>query len=269
MIFGVSLKVWLSRASSRAGVIILLCWVATFAFAEEEGSSSTVSLNFDSGTRQVTMLELFSSQGCSSCPPAEQWVSLLKSDKRLWEEIIPVVFHVDYWDYLGWKDPYATLKNSQRQRMYQLHGHSKAVYTPGFMLAGQEWTDWFRTRTLPELSSESAGQLKVDISNATLHARFLRANDSRGLMLNVALLGFDIVTEVKHGENKGMSLPQDFVVLTYKSFISDSGLWNLPMPKADFEGRAAAVIWVSQGSDPAPLQATGGWLPVGWNGHLP
>lgn len=222
-------------------------------------SSSSQGITFDSGTQRVHLLELFSSQGCSSCPPAERWMSLLTTDQRLWSELIPVVFHVDYWDYLGWEDPYATLKNSQRQRMYQLHDHSKAVYTPGFILSGEEWTDWFHTRMLPELAPEPAGQLKVKIANDKLQAKFVRSQGNQGLVLNVALLGFGIVTEVAQGENKGMMLPQDFVVLTYTSFDSDTGMWHVSMPKTEFQGKTAAVFWVSQGSDPAPVQATGGW----------
>ncbi|WP_439135409.1 DUF1223 domain-containing protein [Pseudomaricurvus sp.] len=214
---------------------------------------------FDSGTQQVTLLELFSSQGCSSCPPAEQWMSLLKTDQRLWKTFIPLVFHVDYWDYLGWKDPYASIKHSQRQRMYQLHGHCKAVYTPGFILGGEEWTDWFHTRMLPELPSKAAGQLKVEVNDSKVQARFVQSQDNRGLHLNVALLGFNIVTEVKKGENKGKTLPQDFVVLSYRSFASDQGIWKVSMPQSEFQGKTAAVFWVNRGSDPAPLQAAGGW----------
>ncbi|MBU3071109.1 DUF1223 domain-containing protein [Aestuariicella sp. G3-2] len=258
----VSANKWPFRDFLTASWLMILFLGAAWAIAGEERDSSSSVMIFDSGTQQVNLLELYSSQGCSSCPPAEQWISLLKSDKRLWEEFIPLVFHVDYWDYLGWKDPYASLRHSQRQRMYQLHGHTKAVYTPGFILSGKEWTDWFRTRSLPEFPKEIAGQLTVKVSGDELQAKFIRDKDNRGLVLNVALLGFGIVTDVGQGENKGMRLPQDFVVLEYKSFNSNSGMWNIPMPETDFHGKSAAVFWVSQGSDPAPLQATGGWLPV-------
>ncbi len=224
------------------------------------------ALDFDSGNRQVNLIELFSSQGCSSCPPAERWMSELKDHDGLWREFVPVVFHVDYWDYLGWNDPYASIKNSQRQRRYQLHGRCSAVYTPGFMVAGEEWAGWFSEPKLPTTSGKNVGRLKVEVDEDGVHARFLRGADNRGLILNVALLGFDLVTHIKKGENQGKRLPQDFVVLAIQTTKSDDGMWNTKLPTADdtpsnAQGRRGVAFWVSHGSDPAPIQATGGWLP--------
>ena len=71
---------------------------------------------FTSGDKRVSLLEVFVSQGCSSCPPAEKWINTFIHHPSLWVDVIPVVFHVDYWDYLGWKDPYARKEFSQRQR---------------------------------------------------------------------------------------------------------------------------------------------------------
>ncbi len=223
-------------------------------------SSQAASKVFDSGEARVTLLELFSSQGCSSCPPAEQWMSALKDDHRLWQDFVPVVFHVDYWDHLGWSDPYASMKNSQRQRRYRLFGHTQAVYTPGFMLSGTEWSGWFSNPALPELPKVVAGRLKIELDADKLQARFVRSQDNRGLLLNVAILGFDIVTPISAGENQGKQIPQDFVVLKHQSYTSDNGLWNVTLPRFRFEGRTGIAFWVSQGSDPLPLQATGGWL---------
>jgi hypothetical protein len=226
--------------------------------AIETGEVQTAQV-FESGPQRVTVLELYSSQGCNNCPPAERWMSELKHDDKLWQQVVPLVFHVDYWDALGWQDPYAALRHSQRQRMYQVHGYSAAVYTPGFILAGEEWTGWFQSQELPSLSQPEVGQLKVEVADGKAVATFVRSQSSRGLVLNVAMLGFDIVTEVKQGKNKGLALRQDFVVLNHKAFPSDSGEWSVEMPTTDFQGRTAAAFWVSQNSDPTPLQATGGW----------
>src|SRR5210317_1284191 len=97
------------------------------------------SLNFSSGDRRVTLLELYTSQGCSSCPPAESWLNRFTDDDRLWKQVVPVAFHVDYWDYLGWRDPYALPQYSDRQRRYRSKGKVSAVYTPGFVVNGGEW----------------------------------------------------------------------------------------------------------------------------------
>jgi hypothetical protein len=73
---------------------------------------------FKSGRANATLLELYSSEGCSSCPPAEAWVSELKNSPGLFTEIFPVVFHVDYWDGLGWRDKFAKAVYTRRQRNY-------------------------------------------------------------------------------------------------------------------------------------------------------
>ena len=215
---------------------------------------------FESGERQILMLEMFSSQGCSSCPPAERWISGLREDPRLWHELVPLVFHVDYWDDLGWKDPYSKLKYSQRQRRYKLHGHSRAVYTPGFMASGQEWRGWFQRRSLPPQSQENAGNLNVVLQGDAITARFVRNADSRGLRFNAAVLGFDVVTPVEAGENRGRKLKQNFLVLAHGEWSNDVGLWQVTLPETDFEGRRAVAFWVSSGMDPSPIQATGGWI---------
>ena len=73
---------------------------------------------FESGAKKVQLLELFTSEGCSSCPPAEASLGRLVNDPRLWHEFVPVAFHVDYWDRLGWKDPFASAEWTKRQRLY-------------------------------------------------------------------------------------------------------------------------------------------------------
>jgi hypothetical protein len=88
-------------------------------------------LVLNSGPHQVTLLELFTSQGCSSCPPAERWLNVLIEDQHLWSGIVPLAFHVDYWDYLGWQDKYAHPENGERQRAYARMGRARGVYTPG------------------------------------------------------------------------------------------------------------------------------------------
>lgn len=232
---------------------------------DSNSADSGSAIEFDSGNTRVALVELFSSQGCSSCPPAERWMSKLKDHPQLWQSFVPVVFHVDYWDYLGWRDPYASIKHSQRQRRYQLHGRCKAVYTPGFMVAGEEWTQWFSNPELPAPSTRVEGQLKVSIDEEGAHVRFLRSADNRGLKLNVAVLGFDLVTDISRGENRGKRLPQDFVVLAHREYVSDDGMWNLALPKVKSgihtnSSKRAVAFWVSHGSDPSPIQATGGWL---------
>ena len=90
--------------------------------------------SFESGQRKTHLIELFTSQGCSSCPPAEAWLSKLKSEPGLWKDFVPIAFHVDYWDRLGWRDPFASKDWTARQYQYSENWKSESVYTPGFVL---------------------------------------------------------------------------------------------------------------------------------------
>ena len=81
-------------------------------------SNAQEAVQFKSQAQQTTMIELYSSQGCSSCPPAERWISRFVDDNNLWKQTIPIVFHVDYWNDIGWIDPFSNALNSQRQRNY-------------------------------------------------------------------------------------------------------------------------------------------------------
>src|SRR4051794_37446807 len=93
---------------NRAIVITLLFLASSPAAA--------AGLVFKSGDHPARLLEVFSSEGCSSCPPAEAWVSGLKPQDGLWKSVVPIVWHVDYWDRLGWRDPFGSRNNSIRQK---------------------------------------------------------------------------------------------------------------------------------------------------------
>jgi len=217
-------------------------------------------LRLDSGVRQVTLLELYTSQGCSSCPPAERWLNKLVDDDDLWTEIVPLAFHVDYWDYLGWQDPYAAPAYGERQRDYARAGRSSTVYTPGFFANGREWRGW--TFGLgPRRSDRQPGRLVATVDAGAIQAGFPAAG--KPLELHVALLGFGLETAVERGENRGRRLPQEFVVLAHSVHASDTGQWQVELPRAgpDQAQRYAIALWVSTPDNPAPLQATGGWLP--------
>jgi len=219
---------------------------------------------YDSGERQVTLIELFTSQGCSSCPPAEAWLGELKQNPLLWKTVIPVAFHVDYWDYLGWKDRFASPAYSARQARYRREGHVASVYTPGFVVNGKEWRGWFRKKSLPQ-DSDTPGRLTVDLQNNQVTARFQPSGGLReSLNLNLAILTTGINAKIGGGENHGRTLPQDFSVINHQTLSSGNGTWSagLQVPEAAPGTRLALAAWVSRTGDQKPLQATGGWIPV-------
>jgi hypothetical protein len=224
------------------------------------GAAAEDSVQFSSGPAQVTLLELYTSQGCSSCPPAERWLNRYVDDSDLWTRIVPVAFHVDYWDALGWKDPYAAAEHGTRPRAYARAGRAGGVYTPGLFVNGREWRGWIFALP-PRASDREPGILEMRITRDRLDAAF--PAQGRVLDLHVARLGFGIETRVLRGENGNRVLPQEFVVLAHAVFPADDGRWHVPLPCARDGAvrREAVAAWVSEAGDPAPLQTTGGWLP--------
>src|SRR5271163_2312476 len=95
--------------------------------------------HFASGPGRVALIELYTSEGCSSCPPADAWLGGLKDKAGLWDEFVPVQFHVNYWDNLGWKDRLATRDFTAREYAYSSAWGSSSVYTPCFVRNGLEW----------------------------------------------------------------------------------------------------------------------------------
>src|SRR5271168_2184673 len=120
---------------------------------------------FKNSGSKATLVELYSSEGCSSCPPAEAWLSKLKASPGLWTEIFPVAFHVDYWDNLGWPDRFAKPEYTQRQRNYAAQLGQDSVYTPEFVTSGREWRGWFNGERLPTAETETSGELSLQIQD--------------------------------------------------------------------------------------------------------
>ena len=234
--------------------------VGLLCYAMMSSAWASEALNFSSGHDKVHLLELYTSQGCSSCPPAEAWLNKFRIDDQLWTQVIPLAFHVDYWDYLGWRDILAKRQYSDRQRSHRNNGNLRAVYTPGFVLNGKEWKGWFSRDPLPATKA-TAGVLTARLQEHRLTVNYSdTAQDTR---LNIAILGFGIESEIEAGENAGRKLPQEFVVLTHQTHSSAKGSWQVDLPSVtpSVTSKFGLAIWVSPGDSLVPLQATGGWLP--------
>ena len=231
-------------------------------------NAQSAAITFQSATKQTALLELYTSEGCSSCPPAETWLSRLKESPDLWKEFVPLAFHVDYWDYLGWRDPWAAREFSDRQRAYAAHWRSENIYTPGFVLNGQEWRDWSGRKDAPKFSGAKAGVLTVSSSD-TNHWRVSFAPTLPGganYEIQAALLAGGLNSDVRAGENRGRRLNHDFVVVAIlkASVIRRGeiaqGVFTLPVRRTTPESSLALAVWVTHVGRLEPLQATGGWL---------
>ncbi len=221
--------------------------------------SITAEQNFSSGPEKNQLIELYTSEGCSSCPPADQWLSNYTSHPQLWSDIIPVAYHVDYWDYIGWPDRFADPGYSLRQRLHARQGNISQVYTPGFVVDGEEWRGWYRKKTAPLVGQGEAGVLTLTIQQKDFLANFNRQADK----LTIAILGFNLKTPVKAGENKGEFLNHDFVVLAVKDYKAMGKEWRgkLPAISADYQATSLGVAaWVSDDNSLKPIQVVGGWI---------
>jgi len=231
-------------------------------------AASAAPIQFQSSERQVALVELYSSEGCSSCPPAETWLSGLNEASGLWRNFVPVAFHVDYWDYLGWRDKWSSKQYSDRQRAYAGVWGSENIYTPEFVLDGREWHHWRGLGGVPGLSGTKAGILSVT-SGDTNHwdVSFIPAmRGATGYEVNAALLISGVGSDVKAGENTGRHLKHDFVVLklvTQPLVLKNDrfqGAFVLPAWERKLEGRLALAVWANRSGRPEPVQAVGGWL---------
>lgn len=220
---------------------------------------------FSSGDDRVTLIELYTSEGCSSCPPADRWLSKLKGDAGLWHDYVPISFHVDYWNYIGWRDRFSNSAYSDRQRRYQQEGGTRVVYTPGFFKNGQEWRE---RNSLADEKRPAAGDLIVQVTGDVVAVRFENSRlQETNLVAHIAVLGMNMETEVRAGENKGKRLKHDFVALSVVSVPLDKStggykaITEIQLPHQAATD-TALVAWVSSDDAQMPLQAVGGYLPA-------
>ena len=169
---------------------------------------------------KMVVLELFTSQGCSSCPPADKLVATYTSK----ENVIPLSFHVDYWDRLGWKDPFSSHHYSQRQYMYASALHSN-VYTPQLVINGTTemvGSDANKiSSTLHKVFSEqpdaSITITKTEPENGKINISFDVEGNMQNSVLNIAVIEKKTVTPVKAGENGGATLTDYNVVRSFET----------------------------------------------------
>ena len=224
-------------------------------------ASDTEIIRFESGDKKNTLIELYTSEGCSSCPPAEEFLNKLKNNKNLWNKWVPIALHVQYWDYIGWKDEYATRKNGQRQSRYASLKRASTVYTPAFMVNGSSWRRGFFSNSLPNEES-LASNLIVTVNGKSIKATY-KSKIKSSLKLNVAVLGMSLSSKIERGENEGRTAKHEFVVVGFDDLESDDLTWDMKLPELHYSKakKYALAIWVSEDDNPTPLQVVGGLLP--------
>jgi hypothetical protein len=200
----------------------ILLFAATFGYAQEKVSVKPPGF---------ALIELFSSEGCSSCPPAEAVMSMFLY--RANAEILPIYiieFHVDYWDYLGWKDTFATHEYSQRQQDYGDYFKLNSIYTPQAIINGKYemvGSDEDKINTI--ISGELKGPSSViinckvhKIDNSKVEADYAVTGNISGTQLNFAIIESGLITHIKKGENSGKTLAHENVARVFKTVLLNS-----------------------------------------------
>jgi hypothetical protein len=234
-------------------LLAFLLWVSS--------ASGAAATHLESGKTQVSLLELYTSEGCSSCPPAESWIGQHYGGSVEWRSVVPIAFHVDYWDQLGWRDRFAKREFTVRQQIYSASWNSGSVYTPCFVLNGQEWQGWFRGGTLPSDSQVFVGNLEATIKGDAVDVRFTPAVRPKEYVVFVAPLAMQAASDVQAGENSGRHLKHDFVALSLTSAKMQSRDSKFEASLGvSMTGARAIAVWVTQDHSIVPIQAVGGAL---------
>lgn len=241
-------------------------WVSFSLFIFSSFAVDAKKLLTTSGPEKVPLLELYSSESCSSCPPADEWIRALKDNENLWKSFVPVVFHVNYWNHLDWKDGLSSKSMTDRQYDISKQWGSGSVYTPAFVLDGKEWRDWRKSKnhTIPksdkkqkivlQLYEDDDASILVKVEGLTLDGPY---------RMRGALLGMGIKSTIAKGENAGMTLTHNFVILNWDSqnVSKANNQVRFQFKKSEMKTTKLAVaVWLEHSNDPTPLQAAGGYL---------
>ena len=165
------------------------------------------------------VLELFTSEGCSSCPPAE----VLLNELAQRPNVLPLSFHVDYWDDLGWRDRYSLASATQRQRVYARRLHRSSVYTPQAVIDGsRDIVGSQRAAVMEAVAGRRDGvATSVSVSGGTIEIRVAAGSDAT--TADVLLVGYlrEATTPIGRGENSGRILKESNIVL----WLHELGRW--------------------------------------------
>jgi len=227
--------------SSTKRKTLALAIVATW-LAAAGSIFATDSLIFQSDETQTSLIELFTSEGCSSCPPSERWMSTLKTSPDLWKKVVPIAFHVDYWDHLGWRDPFASRIATARQRAYaQRLGED--VYTPALVVDG---------RSIVVGSRREAVEAAIAVA-APLPVAMTPSQTADGVTLEIAAspvavkalrIAYDPerATHVSAGENDGERLREYRIVRDVETLAEWDGAARRLTARLPPAGQGQAIL---------------------------
>jgi len=238
------------------------------AFAVAPGTGAAAACTASSGARTAALVELYTSEGCSSCPPADRQLGALSTALDPGALAVPLALHVAYWDELGWRDPFAQRVFDERQRTLARANGLRSVYTPGFFVSGVEARRW------PAALRESVRAVNARPAAATIRLSSRTAGTDRlelavhadagperaGASLYVAVTESGLASKVARGENGGATLAHDHVVRTLIGPIAlehgrTDARREIALPAAWRRERLSVVAFVQDAREGRVLQA--------------
>ncbi len=235
----------------------IFCAAAIIIFSVLASSKNTISKNntvIQSPEKKgIVIMELFTSQGCSSCPPADALLGEYAIADI--ENIIPLSFHVDYWNRLGWADPFSKTAYSNRQRMYAEKISGGSVYTPQLVINGEKemvGSQRDQVKNYAKAAGNNENSTNINIIAASKLQNVVSVHYTidameKGDILNIALVQASVQTNIKHGENSGLNITNYNVVRDFKTVkTTASGSETLTIPASEAANEKYFVVLYTQ-----------------------
>ncbi len=214
-------------------------------------------------SKGIAVLELFTSQGCSSCPPADALLAEYAAAHN--EHIIPLSFHVDYWNRLGWADPFSNKAYSDRQQWYSQHLPRGSVYTPQLVVNGRGEAVGNNRKTVGslvqgELLHEKTENISVQdftIDKNAVQFHYSSTHTNKNEILNIALVQKQATTHIKAGENEGVTITNHNIVRSFATQpIGNEGAGSVNLPVMFNPSEYALVLYIQNKNDLSITTAT-------------
>jgi hypothetical protein len=232
------------------------------------GGTGFAACDARSGPKTAALVELYTSEGCSSCPPADRQLSRLPQALDPAAEVVPLALHVGYWDYIGWKDEYAQGIFGERQSWLVHVNQQKTVYTPQFFVGGTEVRSWqgaLRDKVRQLNAMPAAATIRVQAGLTAGGTLALRADATARVSADPAALYLALaesgrVTKVTRGENGGVTLAHDHVVREWIGPVRLAGgaaqlQREITLPEAWNRARLEVIAFVQDERSGSVLQA--------------
>jgi hypothetical protein len=205
-------------------LIALFSIAISTVFMPTDAAFSMEKCAAKSAVQLTPVVELYTSEGCSSCPPADQWLSTLKAAQRE-GKVVAQAFHVNYWDYIGWTDRFAAPAYTQRQRQLSAASGLSGIYTPQLAKNGLTIRNYGNVLGTQEAAKANIELLQTEANRFEAKVQPLDGSVSWSAYFTVTEHGH--TSRVTAGENKGETLTNDFVVRQYVPLGQFSGAQTL------------------------------------------